>query len=97
MAVATLSADPLTMDELEAAVRRFAKVERDGRFFSNLRPGSCAEPYDAGLVVVDLVARLIVVNSTYSSPVAREASSTIMAGAPRRPACVITWPGTGCF
>jgi hypothetical protein len=28
----------------------------------------CAEPHDAGLVVIDLFARLVVVDSTYSSP-----------------------------
>ena len=38
------------------------------RFFANLSPGLCDEPYDAGLVVIDLVARLVVVDSTYSSP-----------------------------
>ena len=67
-AVAALSADPLTMEDLEMAVARFAKRDPDHRYFCNLGPGSCAEPYDAGLVVIDLVARLVVVNSTYSSP-----------------------------
>jgi hypothetical protein len=67
-AIAALSADPTTMDELEAAVGRFEKRNPKYRFFSNLRPGSCAEPHDAGLVVIDLIARLVVVESTYSSP-----------------------------
>jgi hypothetical protein len=67
-AIAALSADPDTMAELEVAAERFAKRSPGGRFFSNLSRGLCAEPYDAGLVVIDLVARLVVVDSTYSSP-----------------------------
>src|SRR5207247_498957 len=30
--------------------------------------GFCDEPYDAGLVVIDLVARVVAIDSTYSSP-----------------------------
>jgi len=56
------------MEELEAATERFAKPIPQCRFFANLTPGLCAEPYDAGLVVIDLFARLVVVDSTYSSP-----------------------------
>ena len=67
-AVAALSADPVTLDELESATSRFVKPTANGRFFSNLSPGLRDEPYDAGLVVIDLIARLIVVDSTYSSP-----------------------------
>jgi hypothetical protein len=67
-AIAALSADPLTMKELEAAGERFAKRDGDYRFFANLSRGESDQPYDAGLVVIDLVARLVVVDSTYSSP-----------------------------
>jgi hypothetical protein len=67
-AIAALSADPVTLEELEVATARFARPTRSGRFFANLRPGLCDEPYDAGLVIVDLAARLVVVHSTYSSP-----------------------------
>jgi len=67
-AIAALSADPLTLMELEAACARFIKPSPGLRFFANLSAGLCDEPYDAGLVVIDLVARLIVVDSTYSSP-----------------------------
>jgi hypothetical protein len=67
-AIAALSAGPTTMDELEAAVARFAKKDPDCRYFVNLSRGLHDEPYDAGLVVIDLVAQLIVVESTYSSP-----------------------------
>lgn len=67
-AIAALSADPVTLAELEAACARFEKPSPFHRFFSNLSAGLCDEPYDAGLVVIDLVARLVVVDSTYSSP-----------------------------
>jgi hypothetical protein len=67
-AIAALSADPVTLEEVEAAAARFARPTPSSRFFANLRPGLCDEPYDAGLVVVDLVARMVVVDSTYSSP-----------------------------
>jgi len=67
-AIAALSADPITLDELEAATARFEKPTPGSRFFTNLRQGTCAEPYDAGLVVIDLAARLVVVDSTYSCP-----------------------------
>ncbi|MDB5340855.1 MAG: hypothetical protein JWN70_6474 [Planctomycetaceae bacterium] len=67
-AVAALSADPITLEELEAATARFARPRSHARFFANLSPGVCDEPYDTGLVVIDLSARLVVVDSTYSSP-----------------------------
>ena len=67
-AIAALSADPFTREELELATTRFSKPVPGSPFFMNLRPGLHDEPYDAGLVIVDLVARLVVVDSTYSSP-----------------------------
>lgn len=67
-AIAALSADPVTMEDLETAVGRFVRRNPERRHFSNLYPGSNAEPYDAGLVVIDLVARLVYIDSTYSSP-----------------------------
>lgn len=67
-AIAALSADPLTLAELEAAFARYEKPARNRSCFANLSAGLCDEPYDAGLVVIDLVARLVAVDSTYSSP-----------------------------
>ena len=67
-AIAALSADPVTLEELEIATSRFSAPNPDSRFFENLRLGLRAEPYDAGLVVIDLTARLVVVDSTYLSP-----------------------------
>jgi hypothetical protein len=69
-AIAALAADPVTLEELERACRRYyEKAMPSDRYLVNLRRGaSCAEPYDAGLIVIDLIARLVHVDSTYSSP-----------------------------
>src|SRR5262249_11211367 len=65
--VAALSSEPETIEELDAAIERFHKS--DGRsFFGWFRRGTSDEPYDAGLVIVDLAARLIAYESTYSAP-----------------------------
>ncbi len=64
--VAALAADPVTLAELELALERF---QADGRiWFHNLQPGINDESHDAGLVVIDLAARLVAVDSTWSSP-----------------------------
>ncbi len=67
-AVAALSADPETIEELEVAIERFMKPSGDGRWFRCFGGSLNDEPYDAGLVVIDLAARLISVESSYSSP-----------------------------
>lgn len=67
-AIAALSADPATLAELEAAYARYAKPVPNRTFFAALGPGLEEEPYDAGIVVIDLMARLVAVESTYSSP-----------------------------
>ncbi len=66
--VAALSADPETIEELEAAMARF--VEPDGRGpFAGWSSGMCDEPCDAGVCIIDLGARLVVAESTYSTPI----------------------------
>lgn len=67
-AVAALSADPMTLMELDAALGRYEKPHPHGQFFWSLSPGLDDEPYDAGLVVIDLAARVVMMDSTYSSP-----------------------------
>ena len=69
-AIAALSADPATLSELEAACARFARPIPNQPFLADLSAGSCDEPHYAGVVVIDLAARLVVVDSTYSSPAA---------------------------
>lgn len=66
--VAALSADPETIEELQAAVERF---EHDHHVFSCFSPGIDDEPYDAGLMVIDLAARLVAYESSYSAPCTR--------------------------
>lgn len=65
-AIAALSADPVTRDELEAAMARFNRPPESGRMLGWFRPHLDDEPYDAGLVVIDLVARMVTIDSTYS-------------------------------
>ena len=66
--IAALSAEPETIAELEAALERFNKRIDDRRPFASFHAGEDLEPWDAGLVIVDLAARLVGVESTYSSP-----------------------------
>jgi hypothetical protein len=64
--VAALSAEPETLEELAAAIERF---EAGGScLLQQLRPGLDDRSYDAGVVIIDLAARLIAFESTYSSP-----------------------------
>ena len=64
--IAALSAEPETIEELDAALGRFiARGERG--YFATFLEGADDEPYDAGIVVVDLAARLVVCDSTYCS------------------------------
>jgi len=65
--VAALSAEPETIEELDRALQRFIRSDGNSNFAWFSR-GDNDEPYDAGLVVIDLAARLIVCDSTYSSP-----------------------------
>lgn len=66
-AIAALSADPVTLEELNAACARYHNPIEGHSFFSNLSAGLIDDPYDAGIVIIDLIARLVMVDSTYSS------------------------------
>src|SRR5438046_927645 len=68
LVVAALSADPETIDELRLALRRFLPPDEEPSYMAHLRPGTHPEPWDAGLAIVDLAARMVVIESTYSSP-----------------------------
>ncbi len=65
--VAALSAEPETIEELDRAVRRY-EAHDERSFFSSFSSGTSDEPYDAGLMIIDLEARLVVCQSTYSYP-----------------------------
>ena len=66
--VAGLSAEPETIEELDAALLRFVQP---GPFkpLAGWQEGACDEPYDAGICVLDLSARLVATESTYSTPI----------------------------
>lgn len=66
-AIAALSADPVTLAEFEVAVSRFADPESSRPFFASLSASLNDEPHDAGLIVIDLIARLVLTDSTASS------------------------------
>ena len=68
VAIAALSADPETKYELESACGRFEQPDPDYRCLSQLRKGSNDEPHDAGRVLIDLIGRVVFVESTYSLP-----------------------------
>lgn len=66
--IAGLSAEPECVEELAAGVSRF-RDEGDGAgYFAHFHSGLDEEPWDAGIACVDLVARVVACESTYSSP-----------------------------
>ncbi len=68
--VAALSAEPETIGELGAALARYIRPEDGVSPFSFFRSSSelDSEPWDAGLVIVDLAARIVAIESSYSEP-----------------------------
>lgn len=64
--VAALVAEPETVGELGAALARFIKPVSDGSPFERFRQGGDFEAYDAGVVVIDLAARVVASDSSYS-------------------------------
>ena len=70
--VAALSAEPETIEELEAAMARFIKPTDEYGVFDFFDEGICEESWDAGIVIIDLAARIAAGESTYSSLQKRE-------------------------
>ncbi len=64
--VASLTAEPETVEELEFAAQRFIERESDWSVFRFFKKHEDFEPWDAGLLVIDLVAKVIMADSTYS-------------------------------
>ena len=64
--VASLTAEPDSIAELETAIQRFIKRESDWSVFRFFKQHADFEPYDAGLLVIDLAAKVILADSTYS-------------------------------
>lgn len=61
--IAALSAEPETIEELDAALERFI-ARGKGSYFHGFSLGIDDRLHDAGLVVIDLAARLVVCDST---------------------------------
>jgi hypothetical protein len=68
--VAALSAEPETLPELEAALARYEKPDPEFPAFQFLTKTSEIDkrPWDAGVLVIDLAARIVAVESVYSNP-----------------------------
>ena len=66
--IASLSAEPETIGELESGLARFIKPIHDHSLLRWLRPRQSFVPYDAGLIIIDLTARMVMIDSTYSAP-----------------------------
>ena len=68
--VAALSAEPETISELEAALVRFEKCPPNFSLppYRSAPTDIDTEPYDAGIFLVDLAARIVAYESTYSHP-----------------------------
>jgi len=64
--VASLTAEPETIEELETAIQRFIPRESNWSFFRSFGKYENFEPYDAGLLVIDLSGKVIMADSTYS-------------------------------
>ncbi len=64
--LAGLAAEPETIEELEYAMTRFAKPAGDSRFLAQFADGVNPEPWDAGIIFVDLAARVFSAESSYS-------------------------------
>ena len=63
--IAALSAEPETIAELQAALFRYMNDEQPFAWFRTRSEVDC-EPHDAGLVIIDLAARVAAAESTYS-------------------------------
>lgn len=71
--IASLTAEPETVEEFETALHRYVKSESDWPPLHCFREHEDLEPYDAGIVVIDLAGRTIGYETTYSYP-SREGS-----------------------
>ena len=68
--IASLTAEPETIPEFELALRRYVKWESDWPPLHGFRRHEDLEPYDAGIVAIDLYSRTVGFDTTYSIPCA---------------------------
>ncbi len=66
--VGALAAEPEMFEEFATALERFSPPQGDVLPLHQFTKYENLEPYDAGIIVVDLAARVVAVESSYSSP-----------------------------
>ena len=66
--IAALTAEPETIAEFESALHRFIKSESDWPPLRGFRKYEDLEPYDAGVVAIDLAGRTVGFETTYTIP-----------------------------
>ena len=66
--IAALTAEPETIPEFETALHRFVKPESDWPTLHDFKDNEDLEPFDAGVVAIDLAGRTVGYESSYSSP-----------------------------
>src|SRR5262245_32435312 len=69
--IPALSDDPETIEELQHAMRRFLSPADEPDPLTHWSANFNDEPFDAGICIVDLAARLIVFQSTYCDIIRR--------------------------
>lgn len=65
--LASLMAEPEIVDEFRTALTRFVKPTETWTPLGSFRKGENLESYDAGILAIDLTARVIGIESTYSN------------------------------
>jgi hypothetical protein len=66
--IAALTAEPETIPEFEMALRRYIRSESDWPPLRGFKNHEDLEPYDAGIVAIDLYSRTVGFDTTYSIP-----------------------------
>jgi hypothetical protein len=69
--IASLASEPETIAEFESALQRFIKCESDWSVLRGFRKYENLEPYDAGIVAIDLPSRTVGFETTYTIPSAQ--------------------------
>ena len=66
--IAALTAEPETIAEFESALHRFIKSDSDWPPLHGFKKHEDLEPYDAGIVAIDLAGRTVGYETTYTIP-----------------------------
>src|SRR5688572_20522186 len=69
--VAALASEPETISEFESALQRSIKTESDWSLLHCFKKYENLEPFDAGIVAIDLPSRTVGFETTYTLPVAQ--------------------------